>query len=57
VKARSIDALPFVPAVVGIAISILRFRAGDPVGGLAGSLAGVLLMAVVASLLRSERSP
>jgi hypothetical protein len=43
--------LVLVPGLAGLALSILRFRADDAVGGLAGALLGVILMVVVATLL------
>lgn len=39
---------PFVPVLVGQVLSVWRFRSGDPIGGLAFSEIGMLLMLVVA---------
>jgi hypothetical protein len=41
--------VPVLPVFAGLAFSILRFRAGDSLGGLACALAGILLMLVLAT--------
>jgi hypothetical protein len=43
-----LNALPFVPVLGGLALSVTRFRAQDPLGGLAFGLGGLLLMVVAA---------
>ena len=50
-----VHALPFVPFLVGFTLSAWRFRAHDPLGGLAFGLGGVILMVVV--VLRLSASP
>ena len=42
------DAVPFLPLFGGLLLSIVRFRADDPIGGLAFGLGGVLAMLAVA---------
>jgi hypothetical protein len=42
---------PILPIVLGEALSIWRFRAGDELGGLAFGLGGVLAMMVLARWL------
>jgi hypothetical protein len=43
--------VPFLACFVGLGVSILRFRADDPLGGLVGGLAGVVLMMAIAMRL------
>ena len=40
--------VPFVPVLVGVALSAWRFREGDAITGLAFGLGGMLLMVVAA---------
>jgi hypothetical protein len=40
--------VPLLPLLAGIALSIGRFRADDPLGGLALGLGGMVLMVVAA---------
>lgn len=47
--------VPVLPALAGLALSILRFRAHDPLGGLAAGLGGFLLMFPLAVWI--SRSP
>ena len=49
--------LPFVPALAGLALSIGRFRAHEPLAGLAFALGGLLLMVVVVFLAGSGEAP
>ena len=42
-----LQSLPFVPALAGLALSTLRFRVHDAVGGIAACIGGLLLMVVV----------
>jgi hypothetical protein len=44
----------FLAPFAGLALSVWRFRAGDPLGGTAASLAGMLLMVVLATRLPAE---
>jgi hypothetical protein len=43
--------LPFVAVLVGLGVSVLRFRVGDALGGLVASLVGVVLMMGIAMRL------
>ena len=45
---KLISALPLVPVLAGLALSVWRFRADDVIGGLAFCLGGMVLMIVVA---------
>jgi hypothetical protein len=47
--------VPFLVLLAGLALSVWRFRDGDPVGGLACSLAGVVLMMGIAMRLPEAR--
>ena len=48
--------LPFVPCLAGLALSVRRFRAEEPVAGLAFCLGGVLLMGADVTPERYEES-
>jgi hypothetical protein len=52
-----VSVLPVVPMLVGLAASIWRFRADDPVGGLASGVGGVLLTIAAAVLLPDGDRP
>jgi hypothetical protein len=54
-SSRLASALPLVPVLAGLVLSVWRFAARDPVGGLAAALGGLLLMIVVA--VRLPASP
>ena len=55
---RFLLALPVLPALAGLALSIWRFRADDSFGGLASCLGGMLLMVLAAVRLpASDRGP
>ena len=45
-RSRLHSYLPFVPVLAGLVLSAWRFRAADPLGGLAFGLGGMLLMVV-----------
>jgi hypothetical protein len=49
--------LPSSAVLGGLALSVVRFRAQDPVGGLALGLGGMLLMIVLTVLLPGPERP
>ena len=54
---RWLAVVPFAPVLAGLALSVWRFRADDPVGGLAFALGGMLLMLVLAVWLPDAGGP
>lgn len=50
-RSLAVHALPFLPAVLGLAVSVERFRAGHPLAGGAAACAGLLVMVFVVFLL------
>jgi hypothetical protein len=46
-----VHVVPFVPPVVGVALSVWRFRCEDPLGGIAAAIAGLLGTVVVVFLI------
>ena len=55
--AQLISVLPVVPALAGLALSSWRFRAHDPLQGLAFALAGMILMIVTAIRMPDSGRP
>jgi hypothetical protein len=47
-RAAFASLFPLVAVLVGVALSVWRFRAGDSLGGLALGLGGMVLMLVLA---------
>jgi hypothetical protein len=47
--------LPFVPFLIGLALSTWRFRLDDGLGGLAFGLGGVVLLIALAMRLPADR--
>jgi hypothetical protein len=56
-RALFVQSLPFVPALAGLALSVRRFGAHDPVGGVTACFAGLLLMVVVVFRLPGSSAP
>jgi hypothetical protein len=52
-----VDFVPVLSILAGLVLSILRFRAGDRIGGGAAALAGLLLSIVLAVVLDRRATP
>jgi hypothetical protein len=48
------DLVPVLPALAGLVVSVIAFRSGASVLGLASGLGGFLLMIVLATLSKGE---